>query len=212
MKKELQNAREEYQKYTLSIDNVKADPIDQFEIWLAEYRAQAELDFNAMTLSTVGEDGMPSSRVVLLKGLSQSGFEFFTNYNSHKGKEMDLNPRVALNFYWPNLERQVRVQGEVTKLTDGESDAYFASRPYGSQIAAWTSPQSEVLSGRHEMEERQRYYEEKFGDKVPRPPHWGGYRVIPATVEFWQGRSSRLHDRVCYTRHGDSWGIERLAP
>lgn len=212
MKKELQDAREDYQKHFLEKDKVKKDAIGQFKDWLGDYRAVATVDFNAMTLSTVSQEGFPSSRVVLLKGLGHDSFEFFTNYTSQKGQEMEANPQVALCFYWPALERQVRVQGVVEKLSPQESDEYFATRPHGSRVGAWASPQSEVVDGRAEVEDAWKSFEEKFGEEVPRPPHWGGYRVIPSRVEFWQGRRSRLHDRILYTRAQQGWTIERLAP
>lgn len=168
-----------------------------------------------MTLATSGRDG-PSSRMVLLKGVDPRGFVFYTNQQSRKGQELDTSRRASLVFFWEPLQRQVRVEGDVERVPEAESDQYYASRPRGSQIGAWVSEQSRVLpGGRAELEARQREMEERYRDEakpVPRPPHWGGYLVRPTMVEFWQGRSSRLHDRLMYTKHGDSWRIDRLAP
>lgn len=212
MKKELQDTREDYQKGILDESLFNEDPLQQFKDWYRQYEKVNQLDTNAMTLSTYGLDGFPSSRVVLLKGVDAGGFEFYTNYLSHKGQEMASDNRVALTFYWPQLERQVRVTGYARQLEDEESDAYFRTRPYGSRIGAWVSPQSEVIPGREVLEKRQKEFEAKFPEDVPRPPHWGGYRVMPVQIEFWQGRSSRLHDRISYSKEGDSWRRERLAP
>jgi len=172
------------------------------------------VDVNAMTLATVDKEGRPSARIVLLKGLDQRGFLFFTNYNSRKGCELEGNPQAALVFYWPELERQVTVAGEVCKVPPAESDSYFASRPRGSRIAAWASDQSEVVKDRAALEAKWKTFEERFPTEVvPRPPHWGGYVLNPGRVEFWQGRPNRLHDRFRYTRSADrSWKLERLSP
>ncbi len=212
MKKELQDTRQDYQRGFLRKKDVAADPIDQFMSWLSEYTQLSQNDINLMTLSTVSPDGQPSARIVLLKGVDQGGFEFYTNYQSEKGQEIAENPRVSLNFFWPELERQVRIEGKAMQMEASESDEYFESRPRGSRIGAWASPQSQVIARREILEQRQSEFEGKFGEKVPRPPHWGGYRVMPHRVEFWQGRASRLHDRINYRLENDHWVIERLAP
>ena len=166
-----------------------------------------------MTVATVGLDGQPSARVVLLKGFDERGFVFYTNYESRKGRELLAHPRAALLFFWPDLERQVRVEGSVEKVTDEESDAYFMSRPHGSRLGAWASPQSEVILGREVVDQRLQEVQQRFGTgEVTRPPHWGGFRVRPTMLEFWQGRPSRLHDRLRYQLTDTSWHRERLAP
>jgi pyridoxamine 5'-phosphate oxidase len=172
------------------------------------------VDINAMTLATVDSEGRPSARVVLLKAIDHRGFIFFTNYNSRKGRELAANSHAALVCYWPELERQVTVAGNVTRVPETESDAYFASRPYGSRIAAWASDQSQTLADRAELESKWRQFERKYpGPEVPRPAHWGGYVLSPTRIEFWQGRPNRMHDRFRYSRQPDnSWLIERLSP
>lgn len=213
MKKELQDTRKDYSKDELNVNVVAADAVDQFIKWYKEYQDSQAIDPNAMCLSTVNADGKPSSRIVLLKGISNGGFEFYTNYNSEKGQDMSNNPYVCLNFFWPELERQIRVEGTVEKLSEEESDEYFFSRPLESRIGAWASPQSTPIQGREELEEKLNHYRNEFGDKPPRPPHWGGYRVMPLRIEFWQGRPSRLHDRISYTMENNGeWKIQRLAP
>ncbi len=211
---DVSDVRRDYGLAGLSEADLDADPIVQFRSWLATALAEDPLDPTAMVLATVDREGRPSARVVLLKGIDERGFVFYTNYRSRKGRELDENPRAALVFFWPALDRQVRVEGDVERTSREESEAYFASRPLGSRLGAWASEQSEVLAGRGELEERLRELEERFaaGD-VPLPEFWGGYRLRPGLVEFWQGRPSRLHDRFRYTRlPEDGWRIERLSP
>ncbi len=213
MSKQLQDTRKDYTKNVLDKDHVAANPIEQFSIWYGEYANTEAIDPNAMTLSTINLSGKPTSRIVLLKGITKSGFEFYTNYESHKGKEIENCPWVCLNFFWPELERQVRVEGKVEKVSPEESDEYFNSRPLGSRIGAWASPQSQVIESREVLEENLKKYTEDFAQDVKRPAFWGGYRVVPFQVEFWQGRASRLHDRLIYTQEENGlWKIERLAP
>jgi pyridoxamine 5'-phosphate oxidase len=189
------------------------DPLRQFQLWFDAAVAAGLPEPNAMTLATCTADGVPSARIVLLKVCDERGLAFFTNYRSRKGRELANNPRAALVFFWPALERQVRVEGRVELVSADESDAYFASRPVNSRLGAWASDQSVVISGRDELERRQRELEAQFPDgRVPRPPHWGGYRVVPDVFEFWQGRPSRLHDRLRYRRVENRWVIERLSP
>lgn len=185
----------------------------QFRQWFDEALRAGVPEPNAMYLSTVGPDHRPSGRIVLLKDLDLSGFVFFTNYHSRKGHQLDAHPYAALTFFWVELERQVRIEGYIEKVAERESDEYFASRPRGSQLGAWVSSQSEVIAGREVLLEKQEFYEKQFeGREVPRPPHWGGYRLVPAYLEFWQGRPSRLHDRLAYTRQEGTWTLERLSP
>jgi pyridoxamine 5'-phosphate oxidase len=206
--------RKDYILESLSEKDVKSHPITQFSAWWQE-ALNAEIDeINAMTLATASPDGVPSARIVLLKGFDEEGFVFFTNYNSHKGRDLVENPRACLVFFWKELERQIRITGLVQKTSAGESDEYFNSRPAGSRIGAWVSPQSEVINNRQWLEENEKKYSELFDvHPLARPPHWGGYRVQPVTIEFWQGRPSRLHDRILYSlAENGSWKIERLAP
>jgi pyridoxamine 5'-phosphate oxidase len=194
--------------------DLNPDPIKQFANWFTTAIETGIRDVNAMSLATAGQDAKPSVRIVLLKGFDEDGFVFFTNYESEKGKQLEANPYAALGFYWIELDRQIRISGKVDKTSRKESQTYFHSRPVGSQLSAWASRQSAVLDGRRVLDARMEEMNERFADKrVPLPPHWGGYRLKPDNIEFWQGRSNRLHDRFRYTRQSDgSWLIERLAP
>ncbi|MGJ3236310.1 pyridoxamine 5'-phosphate oxidase [Marivirga sp.] len=213
MKQSIADIRKEYSSLSLKASEVDANPVDQFLSWFNMALNADIMEPNAMTLSTV-EENKPSSRIVLLKGVENEEFVFYTNYNSSKGRQMALNPNVTLNFFWPELERQVRIDGTVQKVDEATSDAYFQSRPRGSQIGAWVSPQSEVIEKRAFLNERLEEIELRFQNKeIERPPHWGGYSVKPYMIEFWQGRPSRLHDRIRYTfSESGNWKIERLAP
>jgi len=199
----------------LTETNVDANPIRQFQAWIDEVRANgvSEQDAISMTLATATKAGEPDARIVLLKSFDDRGFVFYTNYQSRKAKELSDNARACLLFYWAQLWRQVRIEGTVEKASDEDSDEYFQSRPTGSKLGAWTSNQSEVIASREVLEVRFAELQERFGDNVPRPPHWGGYRVKPNAIEFWQGQENRLHDRLRYRLQQDgSWLIERLAP
>ena len=212
-KPNLADLRKSYEHGSLDEDQVAAEPTAQFTAWLDEALAKGLPEPNAMTLATVGPDGRPSTRVVLIKGCDARGIVWFSNYASRKGRELAHQPFAALQFHWVELERVVRIEGRVEKVSAEESDAYFKSRPLGSRIGAWASPQSEVIPGRGTIVARVAEYGLKFGLNPPRPPHWGGYRVVPDYWEFWQGRASRLHDRIAYRLQADgSWLRERLAP
>jgi pyridoxamine 5'-phosphate oxidase len=194
--------------------DVDPDPFRQFRAWFAEAEATRLYQPDAMTLATATADGRPSARQVLLRGTDERGFTFFTNYDSRKAAELAANPRAALLLFWAELHRQVRVEGRVEAVSAEESEAYFATRPRGSQLGAWASPQSEVIAGREVLDRAMQEVTRRFeGRPVPRPPHWGGYRVVPETIEFWQGRENRLHDRLCYRRRPEGgWEVVRLAP
>ncbi len=199
-------------KGSLSEEDVKANPIDQFHIWFDQAQHAELPEPNAMTVASVDANGKPSARVVLIKEVTQDGFVFFTNYESRKGQALTANPHAALLFFWPELERQIRIEGSVTKLSAEESDAYFHSRPLDSRIGAWASPQSQVITSRTQLVTKAAEYALKFALNPPRPPHWGGFRVKHEVLEFWQGRPSRLHDRIQYILEDDQWKIQRLAP
>ncbi|MFN8499342.1 MAG: pyridoxamine 5'-phosphate oxidase [Anaerolineae bacterium] len=198
----------------LDAADLAADPIAQFRAWFAAAQAAGVADAHAMTLATATPDGVPSARVVLLNSVDERGFVFYTNYESRKGRELAANPRAALVFYWPQVHRQVRVVGAVSRVSREESEGYFATRPVGSQLGAWASLQSEVIESRAALDERLAEIEEAYrGRDVPCPPFWGGYRVVPGELEFWQSRPNRLHDRFRYRRDADgAWQIERLSP
>ena len=209
----LAGIRKVYQKQSLLEESVDSNPLDQFRKWWEEVIQSGIDEPNAMNLSTCSKECKPSSRIVLLKEVNENGFVFFTNYDSHKGREMEQNNFVSILFFWKELERQVRVEGKVEKLHADKSDAYFASRPRESQLGAWSSPQSTVIESRSILEKNEQKYSDLFENKIiERPPHWGGYLVIPNKVEFWQGRPGRLHDRLCYSITAQGWIIQRLAP
>lgn len=213
MKHEIAKLRQAYHLGSLEREHLHDDPFSQFGHWFS-YALEAGIqEPNAMVLSTCNTEGAPSSRVVLLKEFSAGGFSFFTNYQSRKGEEIAVNPNVSLLFLWLPLERQVRIEGYAEKLPETDSEAYFHSRPQGSRLGAWVSEQSRVIDGREVLDERLQHYRNQWaGTEIPRPPHWGGYRVIPLYFEFWQGRDNRLHDRFSYTPDGNIWRIHRLAP
>jgi pyridoxamine 5'-phosphate oxidase len=206
--------RKEYSRATLDQTEVNKNPIVQFEKWFDEAITSKALEPNAMTLSTITEAGKPSARIVLLKGVESNSFLFYTNYQSQKGKELDANPACALTFFWPELERQVRIEGVCTRVDEATSDTYFKSRPRGSQLGAWASPQSTLIKNRELLEARVKELEKRFEGKemLPKPKQWGGYAVDPLEIEFWQGRQSRLHDRIVYYKTDGNWTIHRLAP
>lgn len=209
---DIASLRSEYLRASLDESSVAADPLTQFRRWFDE-ALRAELPVaNAMTLATCDAAGKPSARIVLLKGIDERGLVFFTNYQSRKGRELAANPQAALLFYWAELERELRVEGRIEKVTPAESDDYFTSRPLGSRHAAVASPQSEVVANRGELEDRYAEAAAQGGESPQRPAHWGGYRLLPDSFEFWQGRSSRLHDRLLYTRSASRWVLSRLAP
>ncbi len=210
----LADLRRDYASRALTEDAADADPLRQFDAWFDEALKSQLIDVNAMTLATASPGGEPAARIVLLKGVDESGFVFYSNYESAKGRDLSANPRACLLFFWAELERQVRITGAVTRTTSEESESYFHSRPFESQIGAAISDQSRTVSDRSRLEKRYAETAAKYqGSIVPRPDHWGGYRVKPETIEFWQGRTSRLHDRLLYSRQGDgSWSRSRLEP
>jgi len=213
MKPDFASLRREYAKEKLDVDTVGKDPVSQFEAWFMEALSANVAEANAMTLSTVTENGRPSSRVVLLKGVENEKFVFFTNYQSNKGRELDANPYCALNFYWAELERQVRIEGRTARISEERSNAYFQSRPRGAQIGAWASPQSSPVISRDLLEQRYMELETRFKEgMIPKPKQWGGYEVEPFLFEFWQGRPNRLHDRILFIKTDNTWQIRRLAP
>jgi pyridoxamine 5'-phosphate oxidase len=211
---ELSGLRHEYDAHGLRRADLHSDPIEQFNAWFAAALAAEMRDPNAMSLATASPEGKPSVRIVLLKGVDHRGFSFFTNYDSEKGRHLDANPFAALAFYWSKLERQVRITGPVERTSREDSAAYFHSRPVGSRLGAWVSRQSEVVDARQVLDARMEAMRERFhNSEITLPPHWGGYRLKPETLEFWQGRPNRLHDRFRYSRRDDnSWQIDRLAP
>lgn len=209
----LSDLRTDYRRAALDVSQVDLDPHRQFARWFADARAAGVPEPNAMTLATADAEGRPSARIVLLKDADANGFTFYTNHQSRKGRELAERAQAALLFFWPELERQVRIEGTVEVVTSAAADAYWRSRPRLSRVGAWASPQSAPLPDRAALEARFDEAQARFpGDDIARPPHWGGYRVVPARLEFWQGRPSRLHDRIVYTRQGDGWQIGRLAP
>ncbi|MBV7481593.1 pyridoxamine 5'-phosphate oxidase [Bordetella sp. BOR01] len=204
--------RQSYEKSTLLEDTAAASPFDQFRLWFEQALAAQVPEPNAMTLATVDAAGQPSARIVLIKGYDEQGFVFYTNYESRKGHDLLANPRAGLLFFWQPLERQIRIEGRVEKASNEESDAYYHSRPLGSRIGAWASHQSQPVT-RTELEAREQAARAQYGEQPPRPPHWGGYRLVPTLFEFWQGRPSRLHDRLRYLPDGHGgWAIDRLSP
>jgi len=213
MQKSLADIRVEYSKRELSLKKVSDDPFAEFGVWMDEALASEVHEPTAMTLSTVSADGRPTSRVVLLKGFDSDGFVFYTNYKSRKGRQLADNPFAVINFFWPELERQVNVSGRTERVSDEESDEYFQSRPFTSRVGAWASHQSEKIESKASVMASAAALMLKYATgHVPRPPHWGGYRLVPDRFEFWQGRPSRLHDRICYELEGEQWSISRLSP
>jgi pyridoxamine 5'-phosphate oxidase len=213
LRKHINSLRHDFAKETLDEKDVSKDPVLQFEKWFKEAIDAKVNEPNAMTIATATKDGKPSARIVLLRNFNENGFVFYTNYTSRKGDEILENPHAALLFFWPELERQVRIEGILQKQTPEESDIYFQSRPRESKIGAWASEQSKIISSRKLLDSEYEKISKKYPDKnIPRPPHWGGYVLKPVSIEFWQGRHNRLHDRVLYTLKKNNWKIERIAP
>lgn len=206
------NIRRDYRMAALDEAAAGDDPILFFRRWFGEAEASGIDEVNALTLATADVDGAPHARIVLLKGLDELGFVFYTNYDSDKGAQLAANPQAAAVFFWKELERQVRVEGRVERVSSAESDEYFSSRPVGSRVGAWASEQSRPVAGREMLEDSYAAFEKKFEGDVPRPPHWGGYRIVPERIEFWQGRSSRLHDRIVFVKSAEGWDKRRLQP
>lgn len=215
MKEKLHAYRKSYEKHQLLEEEIEKDPFRLFHFWLKEVETTREVEeVNTMTVSTIGLDGFPKSRIVLLKEYDQEGFVFYTNYFSEKGRAISENPKVCLSFFWPRSERQIIIKGIARKTSEGESAVYFNSRPRGSQLGAWASEQSTIVPSREYLEKRLKTLEEKYKDaSIPKPPHWGGYKVYPTEFEFWQGRPNRLHDRIYFSKENEAdWKIDRLAP
>ncbi len=209
--KSIKDLRTDYQKSELNVNDLTEEPITLFQQWLSQAITYSN-DANAFVLSTVNSNGVPSSRVLLLRYATEKGFSFFTNYSSRKSQEIEVNPNVCMNFFWPEMERQVRINGSISRLSEQESDDYFNSRPYESRIGAWCSPQSQVIESREVLVNKIQELKKKYPNEVPRPENWGGYTIVPNEIEFWQGRASRLHDRFLYNKEGENWTINRLAP
>ena len=209
--KSIKDLRTDYQKSELNVKDLTEEPITLFQQWLSQAITYSN-DANAFVLSTVNSNAVPSSRVLLLRDATEKGFSFFTNYSSRKSLEIEVNPNVCMNFFWPEMERQVRINGSISRLSEQESDDYFNSRPYESRIGAWCSPQSQVIESREVLENKIQELKKKYPNEVPRPENWGGYTIVPNEIEFWQGRASRLHDRFLYNKEGENWTINRLAP
>jgi len=209
--KSIKDLRTDYQKSELNVKDLTVEPITLFQQWLSQAITYSN-DANAFVLSTVNSNGVPSSRVLLLRDATKKGFSFFTNYSSRKSQEIEVNPNVCMNFFWPEMERQVRINGSISRLLELESDDYFNSRPYESRIGAWCSPQSQVIESREVLENKIQELKKKYPNEVPRPENWGGYTIVPNEIEFWQGRASRLHDRFLYSKEFENWTINRLAP
>lgn len=208
----LHNIRKQYMFSSLVENDVLPNPLEQFDVWLNAAIECEQSEPTAMVVSTVDENQQPHSRIVLLKEITPDGFIFFTNYEGHKARQIAVNNKVGLLFFWPELERQVRITGNVEKISEAISTVYFLSRPLDSKIGAWASPQSQVIHSKDFLEQQFKYYQQKFGENVPKPPHWGGYLVKPTTLEFWQGRPNRLHDRLIYSIESGEWKMSRLAP
>jgi pyridoxamine 5'-phosphate oxidase len=210
--KNLADLRKSYEREKLDEADVAQDPLEQFTRWMQQAIDAQIPEPNAMTLATVSKENRPSTRPVLIKGCDERGIVWYTNYESKKARQISMNPWASLQFHWVELERVVRIEGKVEKVSTGESEAYYRSRPLDSRIAAWASPQSEVIPGRKALEERVEEFNQKFGENPPLPPNWGGLRLVPERWEFWQGRKNRLHDRIVYRREKGNWLRERLAP